>query len=402
MFESTVDQGLRFVQEHRSFVSIAAPPLSIVSTLCAILSALIDHIAKEGGFGESHQEDIADTSMTIATTPDFAKSLSSNDIFMSHFSSKKQTYLEKNPSQLPQLFAKLYVFAYIWAFGGNFNCPSDEAMTDIETSSQSNLSAQGDTANARNSFDNFVKELFESSPSLDVRLPTGNNSLYNYYVDLEKGQFTLWENLVPSTEALIEKHVANQVAISDTINILDDPMPNMNEVETRMLIPTIDSVQYSFIISLLALNNKPVLVTGDTGVGKSALLRDVLSRLAQEGGAGTNPGTILGSVLSSGGSSLLDSIVETSSGRDGRRRRTVFVSQMQFSAHTSTLRTRKLIESKLVKRGRDRLGAKPGKKVSVDGPLFCAAMFFLCRNNRKREHAMEDDRGGKMGLIEGF
>lgn len=285
------------------------------------------------------------------------------DYYFAQLSSKKQNYLDKNPSQLPQLLAKLYVFAYVWAFGGNFNCPSDETMADIETSSSSSHSVQSDAGNARNTFDNFVRELFEADKSLGVRLPAGNNSLYNYYVDLEKGQFALWENLVPSTEALIEKHVANHIAISDTANTLDDPMPNISEVESRALIPTVDSVQYSFIISLLALSNKPVLLTGDTGVGKSALIRDVMSRLSQEGGAGTSPGTILGAVLSSGGSSLLDSIVESSSGKDGRRRKTVFVSQMQFSAHTSTLRTKELIESKLVKRGRDTLGAKPGKKV---------------------------------------
>ncbi|XP_065071378.1 dynein axonemal heavy chain 6-like isoform X2 [Rhopilema esculentum] len=363
LFESTIDPGLQFLEESRSFVSIAAPPLSVVSTLCSILSALIDHVAKDGGFGEPSQENVPETSSTILSTTDFAKSMSSNDFFVFHINTKKQSYLERNPTHLPQFFGKLYVFSFIWAFGGNFNCPSDESMSDIETSSHSNT--LNDVPNARNSFDTFVKDLFESKPSLEVRLPAGNNSLYNYYVDLDKGQFTLWENLVPSSDALIEKHVANQIAISDTMNLLDDPMPSMSDFETRALIPTVDSVQYSFILSLLALSSRPVLLTGDTGVGKSALVRDVLKRLSQEGGAGTGPGTILGSVLSSGGSSLLESIVENSTERDGRRKKTVFISHMQFSAHTSTLRTRRLIESKLVKRGRDTLGAKPGKKVIV-------------------------------------
>ena len=354
------------MEENSHFVSIAAPPLSIVSTLCSILGSLIEHLAKDGGFGEQSQDAIPESNSTVSLTA--SSPAKSTDFYFSHLTAKKQSYLEKNPTQLPQLFGKLFVFSFVWAFGGNFNCPSDESMADIETTSP----GQNDIPNARNNFDTFARELFESHVSLGVRLPTGNSSIYSYYVDFEKGQFTLWENLVPTSEALIEKHVANQVAISDTNNVLDDPMPNMRETESRVIIPTTDSVQYSFITSLLALNNKPVLMTGETGVGKTTLFRDVLKRLAQEGGAGTSPGTILGSVLSSGGSSILESIVETS-GRDNRRKKTVFVSHMQFSAHTSTLRTRKLIESRLVKRGRDTLGAKPGKKVLIFDIATCTS-----------------------------
>ena len=328
------------------------------------MDALIDHLWKQGGFGEV-QDDAVDNSRVVPVTPDLlSRSPVSPGLSMSSASTRKQNFLEKNPTQLPQFFSKLYIFAYVWAFGGNLNCPSEETIADVENSSQSNQSFSKDSYNARISFDSFVRDLFESNSSLDIRLPTGSNSLYNYYVDLDKGQFVTWENLVPSTEALIEKFVANQIAISDTVNVLDDPMPDLHEIETRSLIPTLDSVQYSFIVGLLALNNTPILLTGDTGVGKSALLNDVLNRLSQEGGAGVSPGTILGSVLSSGSSSLLESIVETSSGKDRYRRKTIFVSQMQFSAHTSVFRTRKLIESKLVKRGRDALGAKLGKKVS--------------------------------------
>ena len=333
---------------------------------------MIDYIGKKGGFGEV-QGVVSDTNIATVTTPDLLpRSSSSHEFSFTNLNSKKQNLLEKNPSLLPQLFSKVFVFAYVWAFGGNFNCPSEETATDIESLSQGSQSHASDAGNARISFDSFVRDLFESNHSFEVYLPKGNTSLYNYYIDLEKGQFTVWENLVPSTEALIEKYIANQIAISDTINALDDPMPNIDEIETRSLIPTLDSVQYSFIVSLLALNNRPVLLTGDTGVGKSALLHDVLNRLSQEGGAGTGPGTILGSVLSHGGSSILESIVETSSGTDIRRKKTIFVSKMQFSAHTSMYMTRKLIESKLIKRGRDTLGAKPGKKVS----LLCKWFFY--------------------------
>ena len=330
--------------------------MSIVNTLCNILYALVDYIANHGGFGDDKTLNQADETSTLLSI-DGGKSKASVDLDFLRMSNKKPTFLQRNPNQLTSLFGKLFVFAYVWAFGSNFDCKPDD-QPDLDASRGSSI------PNIINTFDTFVRDLFESDLSLGVRLPSGNNLITNYYVDLDKGQFVPWENLVPSTAALIEKHVANQVAISDTSNTLDDPSPNAHDIESRALVTTVDTVQYGFIMSLLALNQQPVLLTGSTGVGKTALILDVLKRLSQEGGTGTAAGTILGAVLATGGSSILESIVDTTtSGKESRRKKLVYVSQLQFSAQTSATRTRQLIQSKLIKRGRDVLGAKPGKKV---------------------------------------
>ena len=356
LFENTIDAGLHFIEEHGHFISIRAPTLSVVNTLCSILGALVGQLANHGGFGEIPMEDVVKTSATNITASN-SRTKPASDFNFSQIISKKSTYLERNPDHLLQLFSKIYIFAYVWALGGNFNCPSDDSMAVLDSTELV------DTSNVRNSFDTFVHDLCDANPSLRIRLPSGHSSLYNYYVDFDTGQYALWENLVPSNEALIEKYVASQMIISGTVNGLDDPMPNVNDIEYRALVPTIDSVQYSFLVSLLALNGRPVLLSGNTGVGKTAMLRDILKRLSQVGGAGTSPGTILGSVLSTGGSSLLESIVENSSGKDSSKKKTVFVSQLQFSAHTSITRTRNLIHSKLVNRGKNAVGPKTGKKV---------------------------------------
>lgn len=40
---------------------------------------------------------------------------------------------------------------------------------------------------------------------IGVRLPTGNKTIYSYFIDMKTGNFVLWDVLVPSTQTLIEK-----------------------------------------------------------------------------------------------------------------------------------------------------------------------------------------------------
>ena len=255
------------------------------------------------------------------------------------------------------------MFAYTWAFGGNLRC-----QTVIEDDEGGDRFAN-DGPPVWQLFDTLVRDLFEVESPIGVRLPPGNESIANYYIDMESGQFALWSNLVPSTRALIAKAVSNQFAISDTLNTLDDPPPLKNQPEIdRSLVPTVDTVRYAFLIALMALNGQPVLLTGETGVGKSALIQDTLVRLSQAGGTGTSTGTILGAVFRTGKKNLVDSIMDITSSEGVRaetRSSEVVFNSMHFSAYTSSAKARKFIESKLVKRGRDVLGPVPGKKVCL-------------------------------------
>lgn len=120
---------------------------------------------------------------------------------------------------------------------------------------------------------------------------------------------------------------------------------------------------------------------GESGVGKSAIINHMLGRLGQEGGTSTKSGTVLGQILSYSDKSnaLLESIsklteldteesknIDVLLGTAKPKSSTGIISSMiQFSAQTTSARLKAHIMHKLIKKGKDTLGAPRGKKVLV-------------------------------------
>lgn len=358
LFERSVDAGLRFLSTYSKHQFIPAPNLSIVATLCKIINGVIEILNNQDGSTSTGPSNAAKESLEYSEVTS-AKAVTFADDSEPETNPRELSLVQRDPSQLRSFLGKLYVFAFTWSFGGNLNSrysSEDEDLGDAFAKTSSPV---------RRQFDSLIRNLFENL----VRLPPGSESIANYYLDMENGQFVLWSNLVPTTRALIAKAVSNQFAISDTFNTLDDPPPLRNLVDIdRSLVPTVDTIRYSFLVALMALSGQPILLTGENGVGKSALIQDTLVRLSQLGGTGTGTGTILGAVFRKGGKNIVDNIIDMSSSRHeggGVKENDSEVAwyTMQFSAYTSSTKTRRFIESKLVKRGRDVLGPRPGKKV---------------------------------------
>ena len=342
---------------------ITAPDLSIVSTLCNIISGFVEIINSQGGFTVGGAPNSAEDGGEMSETTS-AKTVTFADDSEHELPSRASlSYIQRNPLKLLSFLGTIFVFAYTWAFGGNLR--SQSVIEDDEDGSSSAMESPA----VWQLFDDLVHDLFEIDAPIRVKLPPGNDSIANYYIDMESGQFVPWSNLVPSTRALIAKAVSNQFAISDTLNALDDPPPLKNQIDIdRSLVPTVDTIRYAFLVALMALNGQPVLLTGETGIGKSALIQDTLVRLSQAGGTGTGTGSILGAVFRAGKKNLVDSIIEITSGdgvKDDTSAAEVVFNSMHFSAYTSSAKTRRFIESELVKRGRDVLGPRPGKKVCL-------------------------------------
>ena len=355
---------MQFIRNNRQYQQVKAPEPSIIASLCSIISGFIHIINANGGIPESIT---AKKNEPQVENPARSVKFSDEKVAEPSTCSRRVSYTQRNPEQMFCFFGRIFVFAFTWAFGGNFDSRDDNSNEEEDLftgySSQSSSSIH-----VRQAFDTFVRDLFENNSYVDIQLPIGNETMFSYYVDIDGGHFQLWSNLVLGARSLIAKSLSEQSQILESANILDDPLPSLKsnfEID-RSLVPTVDSVRYGFLLSLMALKKQPVLLTGETGIGKTALIIDTLRRLSQPGGTSTDAGSILGSVFGGANKSILDSIMDitTFTERTVVEQSNIIYSTMQFSAHTTPSSAQTFIEAGLVRRGRDVLGPKPGRKVT--------------------------------------
>ena len=83
--------------------------------------------------------------------------------------------------------------------------------------------------------------------------------MYSYFVDMDSGNFITWDALIPTTQSLIEKGAV--ITIGETMGVSGDSGGSKGSGETD-IVPTVDTVRYSFLAGLLLSNKHPVLITG--------------------------------------------------------------------------------------------------------------------------------------------
>jgi dynein heavy chain, axonemal len=93
-----------------------------------------------------------------------------------------------------------------------------------------------------------------------------------------------------------------------------------------IMVPTIDTLKYTEILELLLEAKKPILVTGDSGVGKTSLIVPFLF---------------------------------------SKRESNVITIFLNFSAKTKSKETQMAIESKLNKKGKTLFGARPNETIAI-------------------------------------
>ncbi|XP_075719503.1 dynein axonemal heavy chain 14 isoform X3 [Rhinoderma darwinii] len=387
LIDKSVDEGIKFIHKRKDNLAFPVQDLVLVMNLCKILEAFFDFMSGNGGFGQI----LGDLNEKIPSTSNNRELQSATESMRSYTPSlteslrrreEQKWYLEKHPEKLCPLLGKLYIFAFTWAFGGILTREDEH-----EGDSLIGLKARDDSlVNITYDFNNFVHDLFEGEQTNGVQMPLGENSVFNYFVDLQTGNFVSWDSFVPSTESLIQK---DSLRFSEP---LEDRGGALDE-----LISTVDSVRYSFLTSLLLLRKQPVLLTGDSGVGKSTLVQNMLGKLQKPGGLSIRVGTVLGDILLFNESrkiSLLQNITsltavsraeedislsvedsslaglvtdgQVSASESGSQKlKQLIVSTVQLGPHTSAARIQSQILSKLVKKGRDTLGAPRSKQVTV-------------------------------------
>lgn len=188
----------------------------------------------------------------------------------------------KNYAFLKGLVDKVFFFSYVWTFGASCSDAYWEAFGE----------------HAREIFD-------ETCPGLGL---PGGGTAFSYFVDFKEGRFRDWAEIVPAFK-------------------YDATLPYFS-----LVVPTTDTVRFSYVMKSLITVDKPVFITGVTGTGKTVVTQTLfnsLMPLPEDGGMGVIP---------------------------------VF---MNYSARTESLVTQMTIEGKLEKKRKNLLGAPSGRKVMV-------------------------------------
>ncbi|XP_036933614.1 dynein heavy chain 6, axonemal [Acanthopagrus latus] len=183
----------------------------------------------------------------------------------------------KTDSEHPNsVLCPTFIFCYLWAVGGNL------------------------TSSHWDAFDAFIREQFEDNR--DAKLPKYEN-LWNMYINFNDKCLEPWGKKIPFFTY------------------------NREQPFFEMLVHTTNTVCYGYLMEKLLSVRRSVLFTGDTGVGKSAAARGLLSSIQKKGG--------------------------------------YLPVYINFSAQTSSARTQEIIESKLEMKRKNVLGAPGNKKLVV-------------------------------------
>ncbi|XP_011310250.1 dynein heavy chain 10, axonemal [Fopius arisanus] len=165
-------------------------------------------------------------------------------------------------------------------------------------------------AESRPQFDEFMKKtaglmMIEDTPDklASVRyIPITYSTLYDYVLDVTERVWRPWKELIP--------------------RYIHDRTKNFSEI----LIPTIDTLRTTWFIKLMNHLKRPVLLVGETGTSKTAVIHEFLRSL------------------------------------DSEIFHKLFIN---FSSRTTSLDVQRNIESVLEKRTKDVYGPSPGKQLAV-------------------------------------
>ncbi|XP_042301519.1 LOW QUALITY PROTEIN: dynein axonemal heavy chain 14 [Sceloporus undulatus] len=390
LFDCSLQKGLDFLNEHKKMQAFPVQQMGVVMNICRIVGSFIHIITQSEELqcsSKTTQSTVSFSTVIQDNAPPFSNKATSLSGIVPSIMKKKESarwFWEKQPNKLLVLLGKLFIFAFTWAVGGILRREEEhegETLIGINTS-------HDDLANVTRDFNYLVHNIFETKPPANIQIPSGDKTVFDYFVDLQTGEFEPWGNLVPSTQLLIQKETSD---LSDSDNKMTENQEK--KTETSTFVPNIDTIRHSFLTSLLLLNKHPVLIIGDPGTGKTDMIDYMLGRLQKEGGLSMKMGTILGEVFyygeiqktSSFRSDTFHSSRKTTrnstkdffsalnlvlareepdlEGPSSESTRSTIISKLQLGARTSAAQTKGWILQKLILKSKDILGAPHSKQV---------------------------------------
>lgn len=159
-------------------------------------------------------------------------------------------------------------------------------------------------------FDDFIKKTLGmmqvedtiENPATSNQCPTSRPTLYEYFFDQTKLIWMAWEWLVP-------KYIHDR-----------------NVKFSEILVPTVDTLRIEWVLNLMNEIKRPVLLVGETGTSKTAIISSYLRKL--------NPDVYI-------------------------------ILNINFSSRTSSMDVQRIIETAVEKRTKDTYGPPIGKKLAA-------------------------------------
>lgn len=160
----------------------------------------------------------------------------------------------------------------------------------------------------RENFDIFIKKQCSMIPQEDSmaeradlrHLPISFPTLYDYFLDVKEGEWVAWEWLVPEYKHDRDKRFS------------------------EILVPTVDTIRTTYLLQLMNEIRRPIVLVGETGTSKTAIIQDFLRKLDSDANVLLN---------------------------------------INFSSRTSSLDVQRNLESSVEKRTKDIYGPPMGKKL---------------------------------------
>ena len=366
LFDQSIEKGNGFLKTHKSQLSCLLPAMGAVKTLCYILRALLDTALKEC---PQLCKSKAQAFSCPIKSEDSSSSIGVQTLAGIYIPTKaavqdkgSATSLEGHPpqSELLDLVGKLFVFSFLWAFGGCIESAEedDEGMDGLTQQ----VTRGGNTLVSK--FDALVRKTFSSANStVYIKLPASADFLFSYFVDIHTSSFVQWKTLVP-----LPKQVATRVSflrkgLGNLSSTFSSPFFNDSEFSPSHLtavsvpqIPTIHTVELAYLAALLADCN--VVFVGKSSVGKTQFLDNLIDMLPSS----KKRSAVLYSVHRTGTSKGY-SVGNKSDQSFTTGARDDLVFKYQLSSFTTSQKLQSVIESHCTRTGLSLLRPAMGNKV---------------------------------------
>ena len=164
-----------------------------------------------------------------------------------------------SPDQVRKHIESIFIFSLVWSIGCTAGDEEGREHYDVFL-----------RAAVKGELDSYVGpsgeryNLPEDIPAEHVSMVSpmipdkGETSLHDWYFDIKTGDWRLWTDLMDTS-----------------------PIPLDSQLR-KIIVPTIDTVRYTYLLDLGVKHNQPVLFVGPTGTGKSVYIQQYLNDLPMD------------------------------------------------------------------------------------------------------------------------